>query len=100
MDVISSLSIPLRYRKNQDATGTILDIDGSGEEIHYYGINGRRFTLSREIEVSFLNLEWDDEQSDFIQTERSRPLKASTIRCFLRLRLIATRFSQSPAIAL
>lgn len=62
---------------------TILDIDGSGEEIHYYGINGRRFTLSREIEVSFLNLEWDDEQSDFIQTEQIKTIESIDHQVFL-----------------
>ena len=51
----------------QDCNETTLDIEASAEPIHYYSINGRQLTLPRDIEVSYYNLEWDFESSQYIQ---------------------------------
>lgn len=49
----------------QDCDNTIIDIDGKGESINYYTINGRRETLSRDISLDYFTLEWDDENRNF-----------------------------------
>lgn len=45
-----------------DCDYTRLNVDGSGEELKYYGINGRQFVLSREIKAEYTTLEWDEQQ--------------------------------------
>lgn len=62
---------------------TVLNVEGSGDEIHYYGINGRRFTLDREIEVNYFNLEWSDEQSNFIQTRQTKLAESISHQIFI-----------------
>lgn len=37
-----------------------IDVDGTGEKIIYYGINGSTEVLDREIKLSYNTLEWDD----------------------------------------
>lgn len=49
----------------QDCDNTIIDIDGKGESINYYTINGRRETLSRDIILEYSTLQWDDETHNF-----------------------------------
>ncbi len=52
----------IKVSEESDCSRTILIADGQGAEIHYYGINGRRFTLDREIKVEYFNLEWNEEK--------------------------------------
>ncbi len=61
-----------------DCDRTVLLTEGTGAEIHYYGINGRRFTLDREIKVEYYNLEWNDEKSEWQQTETVKTIPALT----------------------
>lgn len=37
-----------------------ISVRGSGEAIHYYTINGQQRTLSREINVNYSTLQWDE----------------------------------------
>lgn len=59
---------------DSDCSRTILHVSGKGEEIYYYGINGRRFTLERGIELSYNNLQWNDERATFEQIEEIKSL--------------------------
>lgn len=55
----------------RDCDRVALDVVGMGEEMNYYGINGRRFTVDREIRLSYRTLEADAENVSFAQTETS-----------------------------
>ena len=41
-----------------DCSTVTLHLDGEGHEINYYTINGAKRTLSRDIELSYYNLDW------------------------------------------
>lgn len=53
---------------------TTLQLDGSGERLNYYSINGAPKVLSREITVSYMTLVWNDESLSYIQTVQSETL--------------------------
>lgn len=48
-----------------------LSTTASAEEIPYYGINGRRFTLGRDISMSYTTLDWNDDSESFVPDRRS-----------------------------
>lgn len=52
----------------QECESTLLSLAGEGDAIHYFTINGQQRTLSRELKVSYLTLDWDDSSSSFVQT--------------------------------
>ena len=54
----------------QDCTYTNLNVEGTGPAIHYFTIDGRRATLSRDIEVSYDTWTWDDTATDY-ETEHT-----------------------------
>ncbi len=45
---------------DRDCSTVTIHVEGEGHEIHYYTINGARKTLSRDLKLSYYNLEWDD----------------------------------------
>ena len=45
---------------DRDCSTVTIHVEGEGHEIHYYTINGARKTLSRDLKISYYNLEWDD----------------------------------------
>lgn len=51
----------------QECENTGLNFTGTGSEIKYFTIDGRQMTLSREIELSYQTLEWNEEQQTFDQ---------------------------------
>ncbi|MDE6270671.1 MAG: gliding motility-associated C-terminal domain-containing protein [Muribaculaceae bacterium] len=53
---------------------TLLTIAGYAPAINYYSINGREILLSRDIEVSYQTLVYDEEAMQFIQAERRTTL--------------------------
>ena len=55
----------------QDCTSTALATSGSGAEMPYYTINGRRMTLSRDITLEYSNLEYDGETNVYNQKQVS-----------------------------
>ncbi len=50
-----------------DCAMTAISINGSAPRIVYYTINGAQRELSREIEISYSSLEWDDETDNYKQ---------------------------------
>lgn len=62
--------------ENSDCDRTVVAPRGVADEIHYYGINGRRFTLDREITVGYYNLEWNEESHNFVQTEQKKTVES------------------------
>lgn len=79
--IVGYQSHPLRIEsvsvaEESDCDRTILNVAGQGAEIYYYGINGRRFTLDREIEVNYKNLEWSDERSNFMQIDAVKSVQS------------------------
>lgn len=58
----------------QECENTRIDVIGSGDAIYYYTIDGRAVELSREIDVDYLNLEWDESSESFRQKEFSKTL--------------------------
>ncbi len=57
---------------------TILDIDGDAEPLVYYTINGQRKVLSRDIQVDYLNINWDQDSESFLQSETQKTLESIT----------------------
>ena len=53
--------------EEQECENTRIDIVGSGEPVYYYSIDGRQCELSREIDIDYLNLAWDEQSESFIQ---------------------------------
>lgn len=60
----------------RDCDFTRLDVDGTGAEIPYYGVNGRRFVLDREISLAYRTLVPDVENMTFIETRREVSLES------------------------
>lgn len=50
----------LTMGRADDCSMASLDLEGSAGPITYYSINGRAMTLSRELRLSYLTLEWDE----------------------------------------
>ncbi|MDE6556488.1 MAG: hypothetical protein K2K55_05940, partial [Duncaniella sp.] len=55
---------------------TALDVAGTGDEIAYYGITGRRFTLSRDIEVSYLTQIYSDDSDSWVDSPVAKKFDA------------------------
>lgn len=51
-----------------DCQSVVLEFTGSASPISFYGINGRRHELSRELAVTYYTLVYDDESESFVQT--------------------------------
>lgn len=66
----------------KDCNFTSLDVAGTGDELVYYGINGRRFTLDREIQLSYRTLMADEETIAFVEVNREEtfPYLSHTLR--------------------
>lgn len=62
----------------QDCSYTNLDVEGTGPAIHYFTIDGRRATLSRDIEVSHDTWIWDDTATDFVTEHTVKNLEYLT----------------------
>lgn len=58
----------------QECENTRIDIAGDGDAIHYYTIDGRQCELSREIEIEYLNLEWDEQSESFVQHQMTKTI--------------------------
>lgn len=95
---VSALTPPER----QDCDNTVINVEGKGETIQYYTIDGRPEELSREIELTYNTLEWDDDHNEFIniETVKQLPHLSSTIivtppiYCNSRIHLSGDRFLQ------
>ena len=58
----------------QECESTSLTLDGEGDAIHYYTINGQQRTLSRDLTISYLTLDWDETASAFSQVDGVKTL--------------------------
>lgn len=67
----------------QECESTRLHIGGKGEEIHYFTIDGRMRVLSRNITLSYTTLEWNEENSNYIQVEEEKILSSISGRVIL-----------------
>ena len=81
------------------------NVDGHGEPIPYYEINGRRQVLDREIKLKYNNLEWDGSTSWDIQpvVESFESLDQIAIQpplCNTEFELTGDRFLEEWGIAL
>lgn len=83
----------------KDCSLCMLDVDGVGEEIVYYGINGRRFALDREIKLTYRSLEADHENTTFTETVveetfpfLSHPLRTPAPLCQTEFEISGDRF--------
>lgn len=52
-----------------ESTGLLFQ--GEGSPIHYYTIDGRQRTLSRELQLSFRTQEWNDEEGQYDYIDRT-----------------------------
>ena len=67
---VSALTPPDR----QDCDNTSLNVEGKGEAILYYTIDGRPKELSRDISVTYTTLEWNDDRKAFVEIEVEKRL--------------------------
>lgn len=51
----------------QDCNSITLDINGEGEALNFYSINGKKEILSRDIKIEYLSLKWDEENQRYNQ---------------------------------
>lgn len=58
----------------QDCDNTMITVDGEGSPINYYTIDGRPVELDREIKVSYHNLEWSEDDEQYLQIEDGKSL--------------------------
>lgn len=56
----------------QECNNTKIEVNGAGAPIHYYSINGRQCTLSRDIKASYQNLAWDSDQKIYYTEEQTK----------------------------
>ena len=59
----------LRISESGGCDETILDFNGSAGPINYFSINGRQLILSRELDLSYSSLEFDETTHQFIEKE-------------------------------
>lgn len=56
----------------QECETTRIDIIGKGEPFYYYSIDGRQCELSRDINIEYYNLAWDEQSESFTQDRISK----------------------------
>lgn len=88
---LSSISFPAE----QDCDRTSINVAGSAEEIPFYTINGRRETLSRDIEIEYNTLVFDEETFRYEQTKTHEVRPYLTSHLTVPAPLCDTRFTIS-----
>lgn len=53
----------------QECGSTLMDIKANATPIYYYSLTGRQMILDREISLSYHNLEWDNDNKQYVQSE-------------------------------
>lgn len=87
---------------DNDCNSVVLEVDGSAPEMAYYGINGRREVLSRDIRLSYNSLEWNETSKLFEEYEVIKNLASVSERivtfppayCETTYRLSGDRFME------
>ena len=68
--------------EKSDCGSTTINIQGKGDAIPYYTINGVHKTLSRELKLNFNTLRWDDDEVQWLKvdtTETFEYVKPTTV---------------------
>ena len=55
----------LRNNSNNYCDYTLFNFSGKADPIYYFGITGRRFTIDREIELSYSTFQWNETDNSF-----------------------------------
>ncbi len=55
---------------------TTLKFQGNGDAIHYYSINGRQLVLSRELQLTYYTLEWNQDEIRYQQIQQSQTVES------------------------
>ena len=66
----------LTISPEQDCDRTLLDFTGTAGEIPYYNINGRRLVLSRELEIEYSTLTFNEDNYQYTSTTSTEVLDA------------------------
>lgn len=66
-----------------DCSRTVLEIDGECAPIYYTGLNGRRFALPRELELTYRQEVWSEASGMYVPEERREVCEASNGRIVL-----------------
>lgn len=82
---------------------TVLSFSGNADPIHYYTVNGRQETLSRDLMLSYYNLDWNDTDKNYNQSEIIKTLPSISnsivitppVYCQTGFQLIGDRFLES-----
>lgn len=61
----------VQFSDNNDCSSVTLEMHGEGSPIHFYGISGRQFELSRNISVEYNTLEWNKDSSSYNFVEKN-----------------------------
>ena len=72
-----------------------LALAGQAGPITYYSVNGRSMELSRELEISYNTLEYDEESAAYRQTETNRTLTSAGAMLHVPAPLCSTAFTLS-----
>ena len=82
--------------ENEGDCGTaVLNVEGSGDDIVYYTINGGLKKLDRAIELTFETLEWSGENSTWQSVEQTEMLEGFKTRISLPGSLCSTIYTLS-----
>ena len=57
--------------EDNDCDFTQLSVNGNGDAIKYYGINGRQIILDRDIQFNFTTLEWDNDSKAYVTVDKN-----------------------------
>lgn len=77
----------------QDCGRVALDVAGSGAEIAYYSITGRRLTLPRDIRLDYRTLVWDEASASYVETSVSETFGALSATIHAAAPLCTTDFT-------
>lgn len=58
----------------QECENTRINVEGRGDAINYFTIDGRQVELNREISIKYLNLTWDEDSEAFVQQEMTKTI--------------------------
>lgn len=73
----------LNLSPESDCSTALLDVDGYGDRIDYYTINGARQALDRGLELTYQTLVWDDKALNYRQETATETIASfsSTVHC-------------------
>ena len=85
----------LTMAPEQECDRTALIFDGHAEKITYYSINGVAQTLSRDMELTYNTLAYDEERRQYVQDEISHTLEFADAVIRVEAPLCNTQFALS-----